>query len=301
MSRELTTTAGAVERKSNGQERYQNDNSYFEAAGHQVLADKDTRQHEARVPETISSTTQEASSGVIPIRQPVNYGAYESADAIWRHPVTGALLFVGDKIFAHSAAALAKAKVSRIVYCQGTDGSCPFENDAAFRYLNFPIGEFRSRRDHLELVKGGDSTLRFFDPLFAFVGFEMARGNNVLIHCLAGAHRAGTCGVACLMHFFYEFERRGTGAVNRVDKENSASVEAGMKPGWHTHPLRGSLEGCGTTPGAVTYARGRRPIINPAGHLPALLVALERTLAGAPLPSPRSLQKEMVSNFNFAC
>ena len=158
MSGEVTTTAGAVERKPNDQERYQNDNSYFEAAGHQVLADKDTRQHEARTLETISSTIRGAYSGVIPIRQPVNYGAYEPVDAIWRHPVTGALLFVGDKKFAHSATALAKAKVSRIVYCQGTDGWCPFENDAAFRYLNFSIGEWRSRKDHLELAKGGGST-----------------------------------------------------------------------------------------------------------------------------------------------
>lgn len=43
-------------------------------------------------------------------------------------------------------------------------------------------------------------TREYFEPLFAFVEQELAAGNNVLIHCLAGAHRAGTAGVACLMH-----------------------------------------------------------------------------------------------------
>ena len=40
----------------------------------------------------------------------------------------------------------------------------------------------------------------YFAPLFQFVEGELSAGNNVLIHCLAGAHRAGTAGVACLMH-----------------------------------------------------------------------------------------------------
>lgn len=29
---------------------------------------------------------------------------------------------------------------------------------------------------------------------------QLDAGSNVLIHCLAGAHRAGTAGIACLMH-----------------------------------------------------------------------------------------------------
>ena len=36
--------------------------------------------------------------------------------------------------------------------------------------------------------------------LIDFVDAEMQAGRNVLIHCLAGAHRAGTAGVACLMY-----------------------------------------------------------------------------------------------------
>jgi len=36
--------------------------------------------------------------------------------------------------------------------------------------------------------------------LFKFVDSELGAGNAVLVHCLAGAHRAGTAGTACLMH-----------------------------------------------------------------------------------------------------
>ena len=41
----------------------------------------------------------------------------------------------------------------------------------------------------------------YFKVLFDFVEVELGAGKSVLIHCLAGAHRAGTAGTACLMHF----------------------------------------------------------------------------------------------------
>ena len=40
----------------------------------------------------------------------------------------------------------------------------------------------------------------YFAPLFNFVEGALASGQNVLVHCLAGAHRAGTCGTALCMH-----------------------------------------------------------------------------------------------------
>ena len=42
--------------------------------------------------------------------------------------------------------------------------------------------------------------MHFLKPLFDFVDKKLSGGENVLIHCLAGAHRAGTAGTACLMH-----------------------------------------------------------------------------------------------------
>jgi protein-tyrosine phosphatase len=45
-----------------------------------------------------------------------------------------------------------------------------------------------------------EGVLRFFNPFFTFVETETEKGNNVLIHCLAGAHRAGSTGVSWLMY-----------------------------------------------------------------------------------------------------
>ena len=41
----------------------------------------------------------------------------------------------------------------------------------------------------------------FVNPLFAFIDSALAEGASVLVHCLAGAHRAGTTGCLCLMHY----------------------------------------------------------------------------------------------------
>ena len=48
-----------------------------------------------------------------------------------------------------------------------------------------------------ELAKIAD----FFQRMFQFIEEALNRNESVLIHCLAGAHRAGSCGVAVLMHF----------------------------------------------------------------------------------------------------
>ena len=44
-----------------------------------------------------------------------------------------------------------------------------------------------------------DSARKFVAPMLRFVREELSRGNNVLIHCRAGAHRAGTTAIVCLM------------------------------------------------------------------------------------------------------
>ena len=45
-----------------------------------------------------------------------------------------------------------------------------------------------------------EGVLRFFLPVFTFIEKVTAKGKNVLIHCLAGAHRAGTTSVSWLMY-----------------------------------------------------------------------------------------------------
>lgn len=51
---------------------------------------------------------------------------------------------------------------------------------------------------------------RYFAPLFAFVEKALRAGKNVMVHCLAGAHRAGTSGVALAMYYLRLSAVQGT-------------------------------------------------------------------------------------------
>jgi protein-tyrosine phosphatase len=41
--------------------------------------------------------------------------------------------------------------------------------------------------------------LKFFRPCHNFIDEALNKGENVMVHCLAGAHRAGTTGVSYMM------------------------------------------------------------------------------------------------------
>jgi protein-tyrosine phosphatase len=44
------------------------------------------------------------------------------------------------------------------------------------------------------------STLEYFGTLHHWVDEQLSEGKSVLIHCLAGAHRAGTASISYVMH-----------------------------------------------------------------------------------------------------
>ena len=44
------------------------------------------------------------------------------------------------------------------------------------------------------------NTFSYFTPLFKFLESVTNSGGNVMVHCLAGAHRAGTSSIAWLMY-----------------------------------------------------------------------------------------------------
>lgn len=50
-------------------------------------------------------------------------------------------------------------------------------------------------------MHSGAGVRKFYKPLFDFVEDALRAGANVMVHCLAGAHRAGTSGVSCVMYF----------------------------------------------------------------------------------------------------
>mmetsp|Transcript_22594 Transcript_22594/g.52658 ORF Transcript_22594/g.52658 Transcript_22594/m.52658 type:complete len:224 (-) Transcript_22594:67-738(-) len=123
---------------------------------------------------------------------------YRPLDAVYRHPQTGAQVFIGNQEASQNIEILKKSGISCIVNC--TD-SMPnvFEDrpSASIEYYRFDI--YKHMRG-MNLRRGHEGVLEAFEPMFAWVDSKVNAGKGVLIHCLAGAHRAGTTGVAYTMH-----------------------------------------------------------------------------------------------------
>ena len=82
--------------------------------------------------------------------------------------------------------------ITAVVCCIGNEGTpLYFADDPAFACLRFAVSDWGDAPDTPEGLRA------FFAPLFAFVDAAVAEGRGVLVHCLAGAHRAGTAGVVC--------------------------------------------------------------------------------------------------------
>ena len=137
------------------------------------------------------------------IETPLSIQRYAWSNAIYQHPKNpNCKLYVGNYMSASSMDALNNSMnhCRRIVFCQSSrDGVKHFESNPEFMYLDFPIGMWRS---YLPMNKRTPHDVyQFFKPLFEFLDTELLQNNNsVLIHCLAGAHRAGTAGIASLMY-----------------------------------------------------------------------------------------------------
>lgn len=125
-----------------------------------------------------------------------NNGPYNSLDPIWRHPETGGTIYVGNEVAAKSLGILDRLNITHVVNC--TD-SIPLYHakhpGSPITYLRFDI------TSHYHRVRTEQEAVSFAQPMLDFVTDAVSRGKNVMVHCLAGAHRAGTTGVICLMHF----------------------------------------------------------------------------------------------------
>merc|ERR1711924_336420 len=122
-------------------------------------------------------------------------------DSVFTHPDTGASLYIGNIEAAQNADVLAAHNITRVVNCQDAKASNFFEDDAEFEYLRFPIARWQSK----VLAAGEDEgdaqkrVLEYMQPLFEFCDSALESGRSVLVHCRAGAHRAGTAGTAYLL------------------------------------------------------------------------------------------------------
>jgi predicted protein tyrosine phosphatase len=158
-------------------------------------------------------------------------GKYSSVNAVWR--ADGGTVFVGSLQAAKDSGILRKHNIKYVVNCMNQ----PSHNiHSSVTYFNFPIEKWR---DALIAMASTTSTQfedsssfklslgirsngfpfcpkeaalvqRFFEPVLDFINSATVAGGNVLIHCFAGAHRAGTTATAFLMH------REGLGAEDAI-------------------------------------------------------------------------------------
>lgn len=133
---------------------------------------------------------------------------YSNLDAIWKDPNTShqASVYVGNYQAASDRRTLQERGIGAIVNCQDTTSKNYFEDDASIHYYRFTVsrlaimasrGSRGWKADDLPPIttlEGG------FQAAFDFVQSHLDQGTSVLIHCLAGAHRAGTMGTAWLMY-----------------------------------------------------------------------------------------------------
>jgi hypothetical protein len=162
--------------------------------------------------------------------------AWNAMDELWRSPQTGAGVFVGNRLAAMDESSLTKHGIDTIVVCAGEQRR-HHDDNPRFSYHTFLVanwahdlvkfipananslaaaanqdqaGETRSafrttarlcgeHSRHPTATATSAAVEAYFEPVFAVVDVALNRGASVLIHCMAGAHRAGTVGMAVVM------------------------------------------------------------------------------------------------------
>ena len=121
---------------------------------------------------------------------------WNDIDAIYKHPIGKGTIFVGNKIAAQNLTLLKQLKVTRVINCTFDNLSVPNFYEKHFKYYNFAI-----RNWHKYITSANSKILEFIYPVFRFINYAIENGENVLIHCYLGAHRAGTLATASLMYY----------------------------------------------------------------------------------------------------
>ena len=125
---------------------------------------------------------------------------YNPMDLIWTDPKTGGKIFVGNQSAARNADR-SPQKITHVVNCTN-DMPNYCEANPAMTYLRFNVSYWQSCGDSSTFSqKSPAEVVSWLDrSVFQFVDSALAKGENVLVHCLAGAHRAGTTGILLLMN-----------------------------------------------------------------------------------------------------
>lgn len=142
---------------------------------------------------------------------------HKALDSIWKNAKTGAKVYVGNATAAANKRLLKRKKIFAIVNCQNTTSLNYHEGKKQFYYHRFPVTTLAMNKEkQFDCATGAGAYNGGFHQTFEFMEEQLRQGRNVLIHCAAGAHRAGTVGVAWLM------KQHGLGAVEAIAKAKTS-------------------------------------------------------------------------------
>jgi hypothetical protein len=118
---------------------------------------------------------------------------YHDKDRLWVEKRTGGAIWVGNETAARGPLAeFERHNIAAVVNC--TDDMPNFLEGAGPEYYRFNVAH------HMAHSADPSSLAMFIGKLFVFIDRHLSAGRSVLVHCLAGAHRAGTTGCLLLMY-----------------------------------------------------------------------------------------------------
>jgi len=164
-------------------------------AGARARADSQPRQRKADYDDEARKLFEKL--GLPPDGSNARGSAYNDADIVYRHP-NGACFFIGNQSIASNKEELKRLKIFKIVNCQEPQAKNVHENDPYFEYMrpNFSISLWQYNPKN----RTPEGLMEYMSNLFEWVDARLNKGHNVMVHCLAGAHRAGTAGTAYVMY-----------------------------------------------------------------------------------------------------
>ena len=121
---------------------------------------------------------------------------YNPMDPIWKDEATGGMVYVGNVTAAQEAK---KRGITHVVNC--TDAMPHFCESSGVKYLRFNVAFWQAAGDSRKYHPATQAEImQFVQKVFDFVDEALRGGGQVLVHCLAGAHRAGTTGCLLIMY-----------------------------------------------------------------------------------------------------
>lgn len=158
------------------------------------------------------------------------YAHYTPLDPIWPEPEVvfpggrerlrgtppaAPAIYVGNQAASRDDEVLRAHGITHIVNCTA---KLPFYHVGVFQYLRLDVVQAPTRRRGRLQDR---ELLAWSKTLFDFVDEALSAGGSVLVHCMAGAHRAGTAGCLLLMHLTGAGAREAT----RVAKSRRSCID----------------------------------------------------------------------------